>query len=489
MTVRGRSSRAPGFRMRFSRTFFVSAVVAAVAATGSSVRAQDAPSLEFVTQFGQFGFYTPSFPSNLNPPEGFSAPTGVTFLSGSRIAIADYNNLKVQFCDTTGENCSWFGGDGAFGRNSVGTFDRPHGVEATRDGRLIIADEDNHWIQRCDLDGTCRFVGTSGSENNLPSSGLGFWAFPDDVAEDAEGRVYGLDTGNNRVQVLAAADLRVLRVFMRNGTEPGQIDGARGLDVDAQGRVIIADTGNHRIQICDTDANCTVFGGQGSGAGQFNEPVGVEVDTLGRIWVADTGNNRIQACSYDGDCTVFGSGGGFTFNAPHDVAVHPNGTVVVANTDSNQILVFRTQAEGFRFNAGYNDAWFDRDTAGQGFFINVFPDQGTLFVANFTFDTERPPADVTAILGEPGHRWLTAQGPYNGGTATLSVTLTRGGVFDSAQPAVDNVLDYGTYTLEVLGCDAIRLTYDLPAIPRQGTIDLERVVKDNVVVCEALNGQ
>jgi hypothetical protein len=111
-----------------------------------------------------------------------------------------------------------------------------------------------------------------------------------------------------------------------------------------------------------------------------------------------------------------------------------------------------------------------------------------VFLSWFTYDTERPPGNTPSNLGEPGHRWLTAQGPYNGGTATLSVTLTQGGVFDSSQPAVENVLDYGSYTLEALGCDSILLTYDLPAIPRQRTIELERVVKDNVAVCEALNG-
>ena len=44
----------------------------------------------------------------------------------------------------------------------------------------------------------------------------------------------------------------------------------------------------------------------------------------------------------------------------------------------------------------------------QGFLIMVFPDRKETFLAWFTFDTKRPPEDVTAILGEPGHRWLTA---------------------------------------------------------------------------------
>jgi len=52
-------------------------------------------------------------------------------------------------------------------------------------------------------------------------------------------------------------------------------------------------------------------------------------------------------------------------------------------------------------------------------------------------NVERPPESVTALLGEPGHRWLTAQGPYDGNSANLTVYLTEGGVFVSAEPVSD----------------------------------------------------
>src|SRR5210317_1100657 len=68
----------------------------------------------------------------------------------------------------------------------------------------------------------------------------------------------------------------------------------------------------------------------------------------------------------------------------------------------------------FRINAGFNDAWYDPVTSGQGFYIAVFPDKGTVSLAWFTYDTELPPASAEANLGDPGHRWLVAQGPING---------------------------------------------------------------------------
>ncbi len=466
---------------------YLTACLALALFAASTTQAQVQATLEFVGEFGEFGFYTGTFPPNAIPPTGFNQPRGLDFLTGQRLLIADYGNNKLQSCDLAGEDCQWIGSDGSgFGRNVPGVFDRPHGVEVREDGRFAVADEDNHAVQLCTASGNCIYRGDNTTADNKPSSGLGRWAFPNDVSIDSESRVFGLDTENNRIQVLRPDNLNVLDTFLSAGSAPGQVSLPRGLAIDAEDRIIIADTGNHRIQVCDADANCTAFGGQGTAPGAFNNPVGVDVDALGRIWVADTGNNRIQACSYGGDCIAFGSGGGYSFLDPHDVAVHPSGTVAVADTGNNRIRLFATEAS-FRVNPGLNDAWYDPATAGQGFFFTLYPDRGEVFVANFTFDSERPPEDITAILGDPGHRWLTAYGAVEGTSANLAVTLTADGLFDSSTPPVNNTTPYGSYEIEFLGCDRIRLSYDLPAIPQRGTIVLERVARDNVALCEALS--
>jgi len=142
------------------------------------------------------------------------------------------------------------------------------------------------------------------------------------------------------------------------------------------------------------------------------------------------------------------------------------------------------QAASFAINAGISDAWYYRATAGQGFFIIVWEETGLVFLSWFTYDVERPPADVTAILGEPGHRWVTAQGPFDGDTAMLNVTVTSGGVFDSPQPPVENTPD-GTIMIKWNDCTSAMLTYDIPSAG-QGEIPLERIVNDNVALCELL---
>jgi hypothetical protein len=141
----------------------------------------------------------------------------------------------------------------------------------------------------------------------------------------------------------------------------------------------------------------------------------------------------------------------------------------------------------FKINPGLNDAWYNQSTNGQGFLITVFPDVKLMFLAWFTFDTERPPENVSAHLGEPGHRWLTAQGPYDGDTANLVIYLTEGGVFDAPQPPASLDLDgYGSMTLEFADCENGLVSYEITSLGLSGEIPIERVAPDNVSLCESL---
>ena len=139
-------------------------------------------------------------------------------------------------------------------------------------------------------------------------------------------------------------------------------------------------------------------------------------------------------------------------------------------------------------HAGMADAWYDPATAGQGFFVTVYPDIEVVFLAWFTYDAERPGPDDPATLGEPGHRWLTAQGSYSNGIAVLNVVMTSGGVFDRPEPAVENDAEYGTMTIEWEDCEHATLNYDIEVPDLQGTIELQRLAPDRVRLCEALSG-
>jgi hypothetical protein len=137
-------------------------------------------------------------------------------------------------------------------------------------------------------------------------------------------------------------------------------------------------------------------------------------------------------------------------------------------------------------NAGLTDAWYDPATAGQGFLLTVFPDTGLVFLSWFTYDSERPAADVPTTIGEPGHRWLTALGPIQGNRAHLELFLSSGGLFDRAAPA-PSTTPYGWIELEFFDCNRGRIGYRIDAPALQGNIDIQRITLDRVPLCEALS--
>ncbi len=191
----------------------------------------------------------------------------------------------------------------------------------------------------------------------------------------------------------------------------------------------------------------------------------------------------------------FGDGGAAsTRNPGHAYAAAGTYTVNLTATDnegatdshSRDVTVSDPQPEVVLINRGMTDAWYNPETDGQGMLIIVWEDIRFIFMAWFTFDTERPPEDALAILGEPGHRWLTASGPFEGDTATLDVYLTTGGVFDAAQPpAVTGAEPIGTAVIRWTGCNSGILSYSVSSLGLSGDIPIERIVPENVPICEA----
>ena len=138
-------------------------------------------------------------------------------------------------------------------------------------------------------------------------------------------------------------------------------------------------------------------------------------------------------------------------------------------------------------NPGLNDAWYNPVTDGQGFFITVFPNLGKVTASWFTYDTERPDESVTANLGEPGHRWINAQGRYIGNQAALTIKTASGGIFDT--PTEITRGRDGTMILTFYDCNTGTVEYDIPSIGRSGIVPIQRVANDNIALCESLATQ
>jgi hypothetical protein len=292
--------------------------------------------------------------------------------------------------------------------------------------------------------------------------------------------------------------------FVDNFTSQG-VNQAIGLDWDTSGNLYVSSYNGDFVRRFDSNGNDLGF---------F-----IETNLVGptNIWFDDEGNLLVS--DYDGGAVrLFDSGGNFQEDLilglvnPEGVDFYPNGDILIGNGGTSSVrrydsegnfvsnvvssgagnlltpnaVVLRPLGTGFQINAGLNDAWFNAATPGQGFFVTVFPDREEIFLAWFTFDTERPDPSVTADLGEPGHRWLTAFGPYSGDGATLGIELTSGGIFDSALPETDQEPD-GTISITWFDCESALLSYSISSAGVSGDIPISRIALDNVERCEELN--
>jgi len=196
----------------------------------------------------------------------------------------------------------------------------------------------------------------------------------------------------------------------------------------------------------------------------------------GRIWaLRNEANNWISTMLVDTSYSISSFGRG------------EDGNVYVVDRDAGvyRISDVSEKPQPVVINTGFSDAWYNPDTDGQGILMTVFPGIDLMFVAWFTYETERPDENITAILGEPAHRWLTAIGPYSGNSVVLDIDRTEGGVFNKGLPEVEHNPD-GTITIEFSSCNEGILTYDIESANLQGVIPIQRVIQNNVAICEAM---
>jgi len=282
-----------------------------------------------------------------------------------------------------------------------------------------------------------------------------------------------------------------------------------GLDWDGDGNLYVSSyNGDSVRKFSPTGANLGIFVNS-----NLAGPTNIWFDDNGDLLVSDFDGTAVKRFGPAGNYLgVFLSG----LSNSEGVAILPDGDILIGNGATasvkryssngafiedfippgsgglirpNAVVLRNLEAESeFFINEGMIDAWYDPDTNGQGFFITVFPVLKQVFLAWFTFETERPPEDVMAILGEPGHRWVTAQGSYEGNTANLTVFVSEGGVFDSPTPAAttDPAGD-GTMTLTFTDCTSGLVDYDIASLNLQGQIQIQRIVLDKVALCESLS--
>ena len=81
-------------------------------------------------------------------------------------------------------------------------------------------------------------------------------------------------------------------------------------------------------------------------------------------------------------------------------------------------------------------SWYDESSDGSGAYLDVLPDINAVSMAWFTWDNVAPPPDPNPDVADPGTRWLTALGFFDGSNPVVEMTVygSTGGIFNTGAP-------------------------------------------------------
>jgi streptogramin lyase len=307
-------------------------------------------------------------------------PFGVVRGPDGAVWFADYSAHSVRRIDADGRIATIIG-NGLPGSTAATPTDRtsslrhPHEIRFDRSGNLLVADTENHRIQRYDprtrrLD-TFAGTGQAGYSGDGGPAAEARFNSPISIQFAPSGDLYVADIGNHVVRRIDAAS-RGVTTFAGTGkagaTPEGSpiagtpLNGPRSLDFDASGNLwLVTREGNQVLRFDLAAGTIHVaagtgrkgFTGDGGPAGQatLNGPKGIAVAPNGDVYLADTENHairrldrstgtleRVAGTGERGDGPV-GKPLECRLSRPHGVFVEADGSILVGDSESHRVRV------------------------------------------------------------------------------------------------------------------------------------------------------
>ena len=254
---------------------------------------------------------------------------------------ASFSGHRVYVIDPTGSTASIYAGGGLIGEfagsfadgasTTTARFDRPLGMALRSDGRLFIADTDNHRIRVISADGATVSTYAGNGNPGLLDGDADAAEFngPVSLAFATDGRLFVGDGNNRRIRVISA-DGNTVSTYAGRGAigetgEDSPFPPADSIDffdvayiaITTDGRIIVSDDGSHNIRVISADGSrVSVYAGA-NGVGSDNIRPGFGINPL---------NEGLPAA-------VAG------FSIPQGIAIDATGRVFVANRDFNLVSV------------------------------------------------------------------------------------------------------------------------------------------------------
>lgn len=221
-----------------------------------------------------------------------------------------------------------------------GRLRHPGGVAVDPQGNLYIADTGNHRIIKLNPGmEPLKDFGGYGSD-------VGRFSSPTDLYLDRGLNLYILDSGNRRVVRLDLNLNYVDEIRPENDSSDLRLSVGllTGLAVSSLGEVAVADYDNSRLIRLDNFGRFNSYIGDFSyGKGALQNPEGMAIDRKDNLFIADSRNHRIAIYDYYGNFVR--QIGQDTLMYPSAVACGPDGSVWVADKESDYLLSFSPESE------------------------------------------------------------------------------------------------------------------------------------------------
>jgi DNA-binding beta-propeller fold protein YncE len=267
--------------------------------------------------------------------EGLQKPYGVAVDKDGKIYITDLS--RVLILDLKKKDYDYIGAEPGIGQLRVSI-----GIAAASDGRIFVTDVA---AARVYVYANGKYVAALGHKDEFMS--------PSGVAlNEKTGLIYVSDTRLHVVKVFSLRDYSFIRTIGKNGGHLGEFNYPTNIAVDAEGKLYVVDTGNFRVQIFDKDDQVIkVFGKPGDSPGSFARPKGIAIDSEGHIYVVDTAFQNFQIFDQDGKILLAVGSGGIDpgeFLLPAGITIDDQDRIYVVNQVPGSLQIFQYLGEKWK---------------------------------------------------------------------------------------------------------------------------------------------
>jgi len=263
-------------------------------------------------------------------------PLGLAVDRRGALYLSDAGNNRIIRFEADFASHKEIGGYGS----QPGLFDQPSFLVVDNDLNLIVSDAGNRRLAR--YNSRLNYVDEiSLTDDEDPLK----YGFASGVAVNEYGEVWMCDRENNRIAVFDNVG-QFSRFIGEFGYSGGQLSNPEKIVYDSDEGFLVCDAGNSRIVVYDCFGNYA----RQIADEAFEYPVAVALDSAHNLWVLDSSTGRVFCFSKSGEKLLETGphlpGTDRVLASPSDIAMLPDGRLVISDAGNHRVLICRIVIEG-----------------------------------------------------------------------------------------------------------------------------------------------